>query len=407
MPYIKYIQGAILITLVILLSISPLTAGTSSKYHISCSPAEKPLNLPYNFSDFGTRCSTNADYRGGYHPSVIFIPDGWGPVAGQTIDYGVIHDTVAANSPRWAYWMAYSADDSCRGGGEETYIAASDGGDKWVIPYFVCTGGSTHDSVFFPGNRYTGSADVESVYPNDSLGGRSTDPDLIFDTDNRLRLYWRAIHPALFSDDTVVIWTMASENGVVWRNKGSLDDMAVPAYSRVEKRCQHLMSPSVVGDSAGAYLMYVVDDCDDDKETPWAVLRYKSDYPDRGWYLLDTCTWDIDGIAHKLSDDSIGVWHLDINRCGGDYHAFVCVNSLHKGFKFDSQGLYFAVSHDGRVFDICPKRVLGRCPGWMSGFIYRASAIARSQGPTIEYDIFYSAFGRGRFKIGRTSIEIR
>ena len=260
--------------------------------------------------DAALRLLTIPTYEGSgmvVHPSVYFSPDGWNG---------------------YCYWMAmtpYPLGDSTK---ENPSILCSVDGSTWAVP--------------------TGLTNPIDAYP----GGiaYNSDPYLTVDSTGLMWCWWRT---AFRSIGPEVIAHRTSTDGVTWSTMAVEwnYDYAVTGY--------RLISPSVIPQKDGTWVMYAVDIL----ATPYKVVRSTRATNDT-WSALQT-------VAIMGGASAAQPWHIDVHKVGDEWQMLVTDSSERGG------DLWAAVSHDGLNFAAGSKFV-ARGTGWNSAY-YKSCFVPATQ----------------------------
>lgn len=335
----------------------------------------------------------------------------WDSLTGHSLnDMWVIYcydiaDCAAEKTPRWEYWMFYSYSDRCTGLGlEETIVEASHDGFIWEIPYFVCTDGSTHDSVFAPG--FFNRGDIhrgQALIYRDSIrqGNHISDPEGLLGLDGNMYALTRIRKPGpRFEPDTVMIVGISSPDGVVWYPSGRAEDAI---HTLIKDVVVSYMSPTMIIDTGDTYTMWYCEG--DGNDTGLCVMRRTADHPFGPWSREDTCRWIC--APHRLKQMR-EPWHINMIKYKDSYHS-IAVESDTGRSGHGRGGIYLSTSSDGLNWRTIPQPLVEPNPEWGTWdhyFVYRASAVPAVFGNNVEgYKIWYSAHDGGRqacYAIGYT-----
>jgi hypothetical protein len=222
-----------------------------------------------------------------------------------------------------------------------------------VTPYPNGNIGYENPSIFRSGNAATWTVPKGLTNPvvTPDFNGYLSDPDMIYNTDGRLWLFFRSV---IYNQNVVEL--TRSRDGVHWDSAQTL--ISVPSHS--------LVSPSVV---RGA------------PQGPWQMWSVNSG--------VAGCQSTATFIEHRSSDDGIhwnqptpvnlvqpgeSIWHIDVQWVPARAEYWALYNAYTTGFSCATDALYLARSADGANWITYPSPIAraGLIPEFAT-IIYRST----------------------------------
>ena len=269
-----------------------------------------------------------------YHPSVIYIPEGWNG---------------------YKYWMA-----------ETPYPLGEDGDwkglppyrERWENPCVHVSKDGIHWNDFEDSQNPIDDLDENNIINKDYF----SDPHLVFYKDT-LECWYRISRTQ--RDETYIL-RKYSADGIHWSERETVIDLQDPAVVR-EGPGGMIVSPAIqkIG---GRYCMWYVNDIGESR----SICRSFSD-DGRNWQKKEYC---------RLSDTAVVPWHIDVQRIDSIYYMVI----------YDFRNLTLWSSRDGLFFEkrrllLAPSPKLG---SFYAGGLYR-SALLRDDK---ECKLYFSAFDK-------------
>ncbi len=241
--------------------------------------AHVPLDLP-----------TEAAHISITHPDVVLFDEPWNG---------------------WRYWMAHTPFPVNED--ENPHVVVSQDGVRWTTPAGATNPIVDHDDAEAAGH------------------GHWSDPDLVYDPDSdELVMFWRGNNtPSEGSPADEAIWRAATADGVTW----STPTVVLAGDGPGGGVNSELLSPAVVIDTDGTWIMWVVDN-DGDAANRKIIRRTSTD---KG------VTWDAG--TECTIPAGVNPWHLDVVRAAGEWH--MLLHGVEKPSSMVGQRLFYWRSADG------------------------------------------------------------
>jgi hypothetical protein len=286
------------------------------------------------------------------HLDVLSVPEGWNG---------------------YRYWMSYTPYPDA--GREDPSIVCSQDGMNWRVP---------------PGATNPLSLKAEVVAEG---WGWNADPDLVLTPQNNLRCYWMT-YQTYGTNATLPtylghrLYCRESSNGMTWGPRQYL-------LGETNSGEAGMLSPSVVIDHDGTYLMYYVDR--PYGHDPTAQLKYRTSADGLTWGAEGNCTFTTwtNIVGTNALDVHVfpNLWHPNVVRVASNYFMLVMTTTTDGDITFDSTEkgkLYWGTSSNRVHWTFEPVDSIQKSGTPTDlGYFYRSAMVPRP-GIPLRWDLWLS-----------------